>query len=243
MHNLVPAGSDADSVAYGGEIIRFSISYTNRKTLAISVHPDLSVMVTAPKKAGLDQIRQKVLKRAAWILRQQDYFADFLPPRPPRQYLSGETHHYLGKQYRLKVEEGEEESVRLKGGWFHIRVKRKGDAQRIEALLSEWLLSRARERFRISLEDCSGQLRKYGIGEPKLCIRKMKKRWGSCTGRGVIYLNPGLIKAPSHCIDYIITHELCHLKYPNHGKQFYSLMSRVMPDWGARKRRLENVPL
>jgi predicted metal-dependent hydrolase len=87
------------------------------------------------------------------------------------------------------------------------------------------------------------QLRKYGIGEPKLCIGKMKKRWGSCTGRGVIYLNPGLIKAPSHCIDYIITHELCHLKYPNHGKQFYSLMSRVMPDWGARKRRLESVPL
>lgn len=243
MHSPVPVGPDVDSIAYGGEIIRFSISYTSRKTMAINVHPDLSVTVTAPQKAGLDQIRQNVLKRAAWILKQQDYFADFLPPRPPRQYLSGETHYYLGKQYRLKVEVSEEESVRLKGGWFHVRVKRKGDTRRIETMLDEWLLSRARERFRISLEKCSSQLLKYGIGEPKLRIRKMKKRWGSCTGHGVIYLNPGLIKAPSHCIDYIVTHELCHLKYPHHGKQFYSLMSRVMPDWEMRKGRLERVLL
>ena len=199
--------------------------------------------VTVPKKARLDQIRQKILKRAAWILKQQDYFADFLPPRPARQYLSGETHHYLGRQYRLKVEVGEEESVRLKGGWFHVRVRHKGDTRRIETMLDEWLLSRARERFQISLEKCSSQLRRYGFGEAKLCIRKMRKRWGSCTGRGVIYLNPCLIKAPSHCIDYIITHEICHLKYPHHGKQFYSLMSRVMPDWEMRKRRLERVPL
>jgi predicted metal-dependent hydrolase len=243
MPGSSPIERDINSIAYGSEIIRFSITYANRKTLAINVHPDMSVTVTAPQNAKLDQIREKVLKRAAWILRQQDYFADFLPPHPPRQYLSGETHHYLGKQYRLKIEENEEESVKLKGGWFHVRVRHKGDVQRIKMMLDEWLLSRARERFQISLEKCSGQLRKYGIGEPKLCIRKMKKRWGSCTRRGVIYLNHGLIKAPSQCIDYIITHELCHLKYPHHGKQFYSLMNRVMPDWEARKKRLERVTL
>jgi predicted metal-dependent hydrolase len=243
MPSSVPPVAETNSVTYGDEVIRFSISYTNRKTLAISVHPDMSVTVAAPQKARLDRIREKVLKRAAWILKQQDYFSGFLPSQSPRQYLSGETHYYLGKQYRLKVVEGDKESVKLIGGWFYVRVKCKDDRRRIETLLNEWLLSHAQERFRISLEKCSGQLRKYGIGEPKLYIRKMKKRWGSCTGSGVIYLNPGLIKAPSHCIDYIITHELCHLKYPHHGKQFYSLMNRVMPDWEARKRRLENVPL
>ena len=69
----------------------------------------------------------------------------------------------------------------------------------------------------------------------------MKKRWGSCTARGAINLNIELIKAPSHCIDYVVTHELCHLKCPDHGKAFYSLLNRVMPDWESRKKRLERV--
>jgi hypothetical protein len=233
----------AYSIAYGKETIRFSLSYSHRKTLAISVHPDLSVTVTAPQGTKLEAVKQKVRKQAAWILKQRNYFSQFLPEQPPRQFISGETHLYLGRQYRLKVVEGADESVKLKGGWIHVQVERKSDAQRIKALFEEWMLRRARERFRLSLEKCLEKMRRHEIAEPPLRIRKMKKRWGSCTARGAINLNIELIKAPSHCIDYVVTHELCHLKYPDHGKRFYDLLDRVMPDWEARKQRLERVKL
>ncbi len=231
------------SIAYGKETIRFSLSYSHRKTLAINVHPDLSVTVTAPQGTKIEAVKQKVRKQAAWILKQRNYFSQFLPEQPPRQYVSGETHLYLGRQYRLKVVEGADESVRLKGGWICVQVKRKDDTQKIKALFDQWMLRRARERFQLSLEKCLEKMRRHEIAEPQLRIRKMKKRWGSCTGRGVINLNIELIKAPSHCIDYVVTHELCHLKYPHHGKKFYDLLARVMPDWEARKQRLERVKL
>lgn len=231
------------SIKYGKKTIRFSLSHSHRKTLAINVHSDLSVTVTAPQGTKIAVIKQKVRKRAAWILRQQNYFSQFLPPTPPRRFVSGETHQYLGRQYRLKVVESEEESVKMKGGWIYVQVRRKGDTRRIEALLDEWMLRRARERFQLSLEKCAEKLRRFKIAEPQLRIRKMTKRWGSCTARGAINLNIELIKAPSHCIDYVVTHELCHLKYPNHGKEFYSLLNRVMPDWELRKSRLEKIRL
>jgi len=231
------------SIAYGQKIIRFSLGYSERKTLAISVHPDLSVTVTAPRGAKVEQVKQKVRKRAAWILKQQNYFSQFQPQQPPRQFVSGEAHYYLGRQYRLKVVESEDESVKLKNGWICVQVASKDKTQKVEALLNEWRLERAREHFQLSLQNCLEKLREYEIAEPQLRIRKMAKRWGSCTGRGVINLNIELIKAPSHCIDYVMTHELCHLKYPNHGKEFQALLNCVMPDWKERKKRLEMVNL
>jgi predicted metal-dependent hydrolase len=110
-------------------------------------------------------------------------------------------------------------------------------------LLERWLRERSRQRFERSVTECSERLRRYGVARPELRLRRMKKRWGSCTPRGVIHLNPQLIKAPSHCIDYVVMHELCHLKHPHHGSAFYELLRRLMPDWERRKRRLEQVTL
>lgn len=229
------------SITYGKQTIQFDLSYSTRKTLAINVHPDLPVAVTAPSGTTIDQVKTRVQKRAGWILKQQDYFTQFLPPPSASQYRSGETHYYLGRQYRLKIEESAEEAVQLKQGRFYIRVKNKLHTVRVAALLNEWLLSHARERFAVSVQRWSETLRKYGVQPPSLRIRKMTKRWGSCTNQGVIYLNLELIKAPSHCLDYVVCHELCHLVHPHHGKEFYQLLNRVMPDWELRKQRLERV--
>ncbi|MBX3277904.1 MAG: M48 family metallopeptidase [Acidobacteria bacterium] len=236
-----PTGAKTEyEVSYGRETIRFTLRRTARRTLSISVHPDLSVEVTAPSGAALEQVKAKVRRRASWILKQQDYFSRFPDSPPPRRFVSGETHWYLGRQYRLKVEEAESEKVRLKAGFLRVNVKRKGDPVRVEALLDQWYSARAQVRFEMSLEKCGASFRRDGITAPQLRLRKMKKRWGSCTTRAFIYLNPELIKAPTHCIDYVVTHELCHLKYPNHGKEFYTLLDRVMPDWKKRKERLES---
>jgi len=228
------------SVTFGQKTIRYSLGYSNRKTLGIDVHPDQSVTVTAPCGTSIELVETTVRKRTAWIIRQQAYFQKFLPSPSPRQYVSGETHLYLGRQYRLKVTEGIQESVKLKGGYIHVGAKNI-TPEKTAALLNDWLLAHAKAHFHKRLELCWEKFRRFGMPIPKVRIRKMVKRWGTCTAAGAIYLNPDLIKVSSYCIDYVITHELCHLKQSDHSKIFYELLRKVMPDWEQRKSRLERA--
>lgn len=232
--------SSRHSISFGSEIIAFTLNYSTRRNLGITVRPDQSVLVVAPKGKDIEIIRARVKKRAQWILRQQRYFEPFLPPLTQRRYVSGETHFYLGKQYRLKVRKSVSEGVKLIGRFIHVGVIGRSSARRVKELLDDWLLAHALVRFQLSLDGCVEKLNRWGVPRPALRIRRMKRRWGSCTNRA-IYLNSELIKAPSHCIDYVVMHELCHVKYRGHNKRFYELLSKVMPDWQKRKARLERV--
>lgn len=228
-------------ITNGDEQIEFRLRRSNRRTLAITVHPDLAVEVTAPRKIGMDLVKAKVQKRARWIRRQQSFFRDFLPQTPPRCYVSGETHRYLGRQYRLKIVESEKREVKLRGRFILVHTPRKRDRAQVQKLVESWYLACARERFARSLAESARRLGARMSEPPKLHIRRMPKRWGSWTRRGGIYLNQELVKAPASCIDYVVTHELCHAVHGNHGKAFYDLLWRVMPDWHERKARLEHI--
>jgi predicted metal-dependent hydrolase len=234
-------GGTRQAVECGGERIEFRLRRSQRKTLAITVRPDTSVVVTVPLRADLLRVMARVKKRAAWIRRQRRYFERFLPAQLARQYVSGETHRYLGRQYRLKVVRAAKASVKLKGRF--IRVERPEGAKTgwVKRMVEAWYLERARAAFGRSLEVCRPALHGQVKGTPRLQLRRMPKRWGSWTQRGVIYLNPELVRAPGSCIDYVVTHELCHLVYGDHGRNFFELLRRVMPDWEQRKARLEAV--
>jgi len=232
--------SSRHSISFGCETIQFTLNYGSRRSLAITVQPDLSVLVAAPEGKDLDLIMVRVKKRARWILQQQRYFEAFLPSLTPRRYVSGETHFYMGKQYRLKVRKAAIEDVKLSGRFIHVGVVGRASAKRVRALLDSWLLAHARVRFQESLDRGIEKLSRWRVPCPVLRIRRMKRRWGSCTNRA-IYLNSELIKAPSHCIDYVVMHELCHVKYRGHDKRFFELLSKVMPDWKKRKARLERL--
>lgn len=232
------------SVKYGKKTIDFTLERRQRKTLGISVHPDLSVVATAPINTGIKDILKRVKKRASWILKQQEYFKNFRPLEPPREYVSGETHRYLGRQYRLKVIQADKNEVKLKGGFIYVYSRRKTDSDYNAKLVYRWYKDRAGKRFNVTLKKCLDKLRKYEVNEPTVAIKKMKSRWGSCVPKkNKILLNTTLVKAPSHCVEYVIMHELCHLKYPNHNNGFYEFLAIVMPDWEMRKERLEEVTL
>ena len=141
----------------------------------------------------------------------------------------------------IQIDEDVSERVKLKGPYFRIYSHQKGDREHVKAQLDEWYRAHAEDKFAERLEEASKVMRKYGVEKPPMRVRRMKKRWGSCTSRGHILLNLDLIRAPRLCIDYVIAHELCHLKYPNHGTEFYNLLSRVMPDWKEIKARLREV--
>lgn len=226
---------------YGARTIAYQLEHTDRKTLAITVQPDLRVQVRAPHGADAQAIERILRKRAAWILRQQRFFAQFLPRTPPRQYISGETHFYLGRQYRLRVREAETEEVKLLGGHLCVFLPSPQDTTRVRDLLQQWYRSHADarllERFQMSL----AVIAEWNVPAPRLQISPMRRRWGSYSPAGTLTLHPDLIRAPRACIDYVILHELCHTRYPHHKAEFYHLLTSLMPDWKTRKARLETL--
>jgi hypothetical protein len=231
-----PAGTH--EIEYGTTTITYDLVYSDRKDLAIHVYPDGSVVADAPLDTRAEVIEQRMKKRASWITRQRREFDRITPSIPPRQYVSGETHRYLGRQYRLKVIEDTVERVKLLRGYFHIHVRDKADREHVRELMDNWYLTHARLVFSERLAACYPRVEHLGIPYPELDVRPMKVRWGSCTPSQRIILNVMLVQVPKHYIDYVIVHELCHLKEPNHSRAFYDLLDRVMPDWRERRDRL-----
>ncbi|MBF8710012.1 MULTISPECIES: SprT family zinc-dependent metalloprotease [Pseudomonas] len=226
----------------GSQSIDYIIVKRPRKTLEIAVEPDASVVVVAPLDANLDAIEIRLRKRATWILRQQRYFAQFLPRTPERQFIAGETHLYLGRQYRLKFIPHVQERVKLVRGFIEVQTHRPNCREVIRELVEAWYRNRAHIKFAERIEV---NLQRFPTPEafrPRdLIVRQMKQRWGSMSPAGRLLLNRRLIEAPINAIDYVITHELCHITEPHHGAAFYELLDRVLPDWERRKQKLESV--
>lgn len=227
-----------DSVRWGHTVIPYSVRFARRKTLAISVHPDLAVSIIAPEDTSPEAIRTKVHQRGAWIRQTWREYQLYLPHQPARSYVNGETHRYLGQQYRLKALPGEEESVKCLRGYLWVTTREEPTPQRVRLLLERWSREHARTVFQERLEACCRVASREGIALPTLRIQKMTQRWGSCSGSGRILLNLELIKVPKDCIDYVITHELCHIKEKHHGPRFWRLLAKLMPDFEARRKRL-----
>ena len=163
------------SVVYGRKTIDFSLLYCDRKTMEIAVHPDSTVIVKAPEQSDIALIEKKIIKRARWILGQLNYFKQFNPKTPDRCYVNGETHLYLGKQYRLKLAEGPENSVKLSRGFFHITSRSEPTPNAAKKLLNQWYSEKAQLQFAVSMDRCWQKFYGLGIGQPKLSIMRMQK--------------------------------------------------------------------
>ena len=228
------------TLTYGGETIPFHIQYSKRKSLEIAVHPDGSVVVKAPLGSDEILIQAFLYQRLRWIRRQLRYFAQFEPRTPKRRFVGGESHLYLGKQYRLKIRPSDTDEVLLKRGFFHIQAV-DDKPEHIAMLLEAWYRSKAEVYFAQVFEECWQLFEKRGVKKPVLKIRKMKTLWGSFSSKRGITLNLELIKSPRECIEYVVIHELCHLLHLNHGPEFHNLLEQLLPDWRKRKHKLETT--
>jgi hypothetical protein len=224
---------------YGTKDIYFELKRSDRKTLAIEVHPDSSIVVVAPENSTIKDIENKITKRGLWISKQQNYFEQFLPRTPERQYVSGETHYYLGKSYLLKISEGNNNSVKLIAGKLQVICRQNTSPETVKKILAHWYYEHAEKRFESVVDNAFEKFKEYKINKPKIEIKRMSKRWGSCNTIDKITINPEIIKAPTKCIEYLIIHEMCHLIIPNHKKQFFDLLEQKMPNWKKWKLRLE----
>jgi len=230
------------AIQFGSKNIDYSVSFSDRKTLGITVTPEMEILVKAPYATSSDEITKKVRKKAPWILKQLSYFLSFEPKTPPRKYVNGESLLYLGRQYRLKVTLAKRNEVKYKGRYIEVYLKGKTKSNaKVKELMETWYRMRAKIKFAEIAEPLIQKFKKYNVEPTNLYIREMPRRWGSCTPRGKIILNPELIKAPKPCIEYVIIHELCHLKYHDHTRKFLELQSKEMPDWEKWKEKLERV--
>lgn len=223
-------------VQYGNQNILFALKYAERKTLAIEVHPDQTVLVIAPSHVPLSTITARVGHRAAWITKQQRQFSRYAPPLPASECVSGKGYRYLGRQYRLKLIVGEVEQVRLWQGRLEVITETPQDQQLVQGLIEQWYIDRAMKIFHERYQQCTQLVSAHGIKHSQgVELRAMPNRWGSCTPRGKIFLNPLLVSAPKNCIDYVIVHELCHVRIHNHSPRFYRLLATILPDWQMRR--------
>ncbi len=208
--------------------------------MQISVLPDMSVEVVAPRDAQDAAIIERINKRAGWICRQIQFFRQFHPRTTERRYVAGETHLYLGRRYRLKVIQSIQSGIKIKGGHIEVHTPYPSRYDVVRRQVEEWITARAHEYFAARLSLCLTKFPQPARFLPKgLIVRQLKQRWGSMTAAGRLVLNRSLIQASAGEIDYVIIHELCHRQHHHHGPEFFDLLTRVMPDWEHRKQGLE----
>lgn len=233
-----------DTIQYGQRSISYRVKFrlrrdTTRK-VAIHVQPTGMVEVDAPTGTALSDIKNAIRKRARWVSQHLDDIERQQENITPRMYISGETYFYLGRRHVLKViETDDSEEVKLLRGQLHIAA-RDVSTLHLKRLLRTWYRKKANDVFGRRLEVLAKHIN-WLPDVPSYKLLVMRKQWGSCSPKGVICLNPNLVKAPPECIDYVLLHEICHLKEHNHGDRFYRLLKSHMHNWERVKERLDNM--
>ena len=229
---------------HAGEHISVSVEFRDRERLSISVHPDGTVTALAPARRSLEEVQTRLTRRRSWITRQRRLFEKFQPLPVEKRYVPGETHLYLGRQYRLRVHQADNPSVRLVGRFFEVQVPTPRLPESVALVMRGWYQSHAELLFQDRLRRCLQVATPLRFeSDVQLRVKPMKHRWGSCSKTGTITLNTDLVKTPLHCIDYVIIHELCHLRIHDHSPAFFRMLGRCMPDWQKRKERLDQMVL
>jgi len=220
------------------EIVRKAI-----KNLHVGVYPPNGrVRVAAPLRHDDEAVRLAVISRLGWIRRQQEAFRQ-QARQSPREMVTGESHYYLGRRYRLHVVEhnGPPALILRNNTTMELRIRPGSEAERREAVLHRWY----RERLRELLPSLAAKWEpKVGVASTEIRIKKMKTRWGTCNPAARrIWLNLELAKKPLSCLEYILVHELVHLRERHHNERFRELMDQLMPQWRIYREELNRAPL
>ena len=207
---------------FGTRNIDFSLQYSNRKTLAIEVEPSEVVNVIAPTGVSEEDIIKRVKTRAAWIVQKQYEVRNINVNRINREAVSGESYLYLGRNYTLQVNVStrtNEIAVRLFRGKFIVKTYTK-EEDKIKSALEEWY----RDKALIKIKERIKYYSPYFDKQPRsIKVKEQKKRWASCTSKDELLFNWRCVMAPSNIIDYIIVHEMCHMYYKDHSKEFWNM--------------------
>jgi predicted metal-dependent hydrolase len=218
---------------FEAEVIRTD----RRKSARVQVE-DGAVSIIVPIALPLERIEKIVQDKHRWI-KEKLYLHQQAMPVSSKEFVSGEAFPYLGRNYRLKVESGAFQPVKLKQGRLVVTLpKEAATPELIRNALVRWYRLQAQERFD---EKVTRYARVIGVAPVSVGIKTFKSRWGSCTAKGEILFHWKVILAPHRIVDYVVVHELCHLKHHDHSAAFWQSVGRVMPDYLECKEWLKAV--
>lgn len=223
-----------------GNII-IDVEHKDIKNIHLSVYPpNGKVRISAPERMDLNTIRVFALSKLQWIKKQQESFAK-QARETPREYLTRESHYYLGQRYMLKViKHNSSPKVVRKHKQIELYIRPNAPIEKRKEVLDEWY----RKELKKLLPDIISKWEKViGVECNDFGIKKMKTKWGTCnTEAKRIWLNLELAKKPIECIEYIVVHELVHILERSHNERFIAYMNKFMPKWEFYREELNRLP-
>lgn len=235
--------TERDQIVFGNTVIEYSVirSPRRRKTVGITLDHADGVLVASPIDTSPEQVRQIVLKRAPWIIRRAT--DQVLNPRT-KQFVSGESLPYLGREVRMLVETGKRRRVQVHFTHWEFRIvapEQLTGEERRSAILSavtRWYKVQSAGQLEERIEQWT---KVAGWSPTTILIRDQRQRWGSCSSDGVLRFNWRIVMAPPALMDYVVVHELVHLRVKAHSPVFWAEVARLMPDHGLRRARLKEL--
>ncbi|MGM0509220.1 MAG: M48 family metallopeptidase [Fusobacteriota bacterium] len=220
--------------------ITYNIKWKRVKNINLRIKPNLEIYVSAPKNINEKVVVNFIQDKKEWIYKSLKKIKD--KKKSKLEYKNGDKLQYLGKSYKLYIKESNVNEMKLYKGKFIMHVKNKNDIKLKENLYCSWLRIKSKIIFKNILEKMYKNIRKFGVKYPKMTIRKMKTRWGSCSvNKQKINLNLHLIKAPKSTIEYVILHELVHFLHNNHSEKFYKCIEKIMPRYKQEEKILKKI--
>lgn len=221
---------------YRSEELTFSVKHSDRrKTLGITVDRDGSLHLHLPKGVPQDKVDAFVREKRVWVytkLAEKEMLTE--AAYQSRQFVNGEGFTYLGRSYRLLLEENAPDALKLKGGRFVLDKRLKKDAYQC---FVDWYRSRALERLEPIVDEYSGRVGDQPAG---LRVLDLSNRWASCSDKGVLNFHWKIMQLPMRFVRYIVAHEVVHLKERHHNQQYWSMLERVFPDCAEVRTELQN---
>lgn len=214
---------------------------TQRRSIAIIVCPDLTIKILAPQKTTDERIKEILTKKQNWITKKLRNYRDAKTLITKLESIDdGQSIYYIGQKTILRIMNQNQNNIILDNNIMAIY----SSYNKALVLVNQWLKVNAAKVFTQRLETCFALFsKKFDYQLPQLKIRRMKCRWGSMSSSGIMVLNLCLICVPIECIDYVIMHELCHMKYQNHGIKFHRLQAYFTPNYKEIKKKLEEFIL
>ncbi len=200
--------------------------------------PDGRVRISAPKSIGDETIRLFAISKIAWIKNQREKYQN-QSRQSEREFVSGESHYFWGKRYRMEIRHTRGNSkIDLQGNKLILTVHPDSTSEQRAATMNEWYRKQLRSKLPALFNDWQKLI---GVYANEVKIKNMLTKWGACNvNAGRIWINLQLAKKPPECLEYVVVHELVHLREKSHNSQFVSIIDEYLADWRQRKEKLNN---
>ncbi|MBN2602648.1 MAG: M48 family metallopeptidase [Candidatus Thermoplasmatota archaeon] len=224
-----------NTITIGATQIDYNLKLTDRKKtigLEIDLHEGLSVY--APKHLSINEIETSLQRKSRWIIKKIDKIAEIKRNLSRKEFLPGEKFQLRGRNYRLSVlrKENVLPTLDFKKGKFIAEVPKNLSEEDFEFILRPLFLEFYYEKARQIIDERVNKYTKYLDKKPnKVRIKELKNKWGTCSSKNSISINWRLVFAKTSIIDYVVVHELCHLKHKNHSKKFWKQVESILPNY------------